>query len=52
MKPARPLRLGPIEGRHFGRAAVATLALVTLTAAWATFSPTACEPVKEMAFTL
>src|SRR6201990_3401160 len=31
MKPARSLRLGPI-GRHFGRAALAALALVTLTA--------------------
>jgi RND family efflux transporter MFP subunit len=32
MKPARSLRLGPIEGRHFRRAAFAVLALVTLTA--------------------
>ena len=32
MKPARSLRLGPIEGRHFGRAAFAVLASVTLTA--------------------
>jgi RND family efflux transporter MFP subunit len=32
MKPARPLRLRPIEGRHFGRAAVAVVALVALTA--------------------
>src|SRR5215472_16679417 len=31
MKPARSLRLGPI-GRHLGRAALAALALVTLTA--------------------
>jgi RND family efflux transporter MFP subunit len=32
MKPARSLHLRPIEGRHFGRAAFAVLALVTLTA--------------------
>jgi RND family efflux transporter MFP subunit len=32
MKPARPLRLGRIEGRPFGHAAVVALALVALTA--------------------
>jgi RND family efflux transporter MFP subunit len=31
MKPARSLRLGPIGGRQFGRAAVAAFALVALT---------------------